>query len=169
MSKKILELLIQRIKLQLQILQIQLAIKLLKQKRTVPNLKGIRYLIVHHAAGDWSFEQVNNHHKYKWGFRSSLGYYIGYQKFIDFDGTLHIARRDNEEGAHTKGYNKVSVGICLQGNMEERKPTEAQKKTLKEEINKYKEAGLEIKMHQNFSSTLCPGKHLTQWLLGLAL
>ena len=159
--------LIQKIRLELQILQIQLAILLLKQKRTVPNLPKPKHIVIHHGGGDWGFGQVNNHHKNRWGFKSSLGFYIGYHKFINRYGKLFIARRDNEEGAHCvepgrPGYwNKNSIGICLQGNFEINKPTEAQLYTLKKELDKY---DIPTKMHREISATLCPGKHLVEWV-----
>jgi len=156
--------LIEKLKLQIQILQIQISILLLKKKLTVPDLDKPKMVIVHHGGGNLDFEGVNEYHKQKWGFRSSLGYYIGYQKFIEFNGKLYIGRQDNEEGAHTKGFNKLSVGICLQGNMEEMKPTEAQLETLKQELDRYGREGLEIKAHQEFTPTLCPGKYLMEWL-----
>src|SRR3990167_2600728 len=97
---------IQKIILQLQILQLQLRIMLLKEKLTVPNLNDPRYIIIHHGAGPLNFEQVNEYHKNKWGFRSSLGYYIGYQYFISYSGRVYQGRADNEEGAHTLMFNK---------------------------------------------------------------
>jgi len=158
---------IQKIKLQIQVLQIKLAILLLRQKRTVPNLPGPKYVVVHHGAGNWNFHHVNKSHKDKWGFKSSLGYYIGYHKWISYNGTLITARRDNEEGAHTveKGnphwWNRNSVGICLQGNTEIAQPTEAQLTTLRIELNKY---NIPIKQHREIYPTLCPGKNLSRWL-----
>jgi len=138
------------------------------QKVTYPKYK-IKGVIVHHSAGDWTFDQVNNHHKDIWGAKSSLGYYVGYHKVIDLDGTLHIARRDGEEGAHAVGgiphyYNRYYVGICLQGNFEEREPTGEQLRVLEKELDKYRRVGLEILMHRQVSATLCPGKHLIEWL-----
>lgn len=162
-----LKLLIQKIQLQIQIYQIQLAILLFKKKLTVPNLPKPKYIVVHHSAGSWSFYQVNNHHKQKWGFKSSLGFYIGYNKWIAYNGKLYTARRDNEEGAHTveKGrpgyWNKNSVGICLQGNMEIEQPTISQLITLKEEFDKY---NIPIKQHYEISATLCPGQYLKNWV-----
>jgi N-acetylmuramoyl-L-alanine amidase len=158
---------LEKIKLQIQIIQIQLKILLLKQRLTVPNLSSPKFVVVHHGADKMGFEQVNEYHRKLWNFKSSLGYYAGYHKFIEYGGKLHIARRDNEEGAHAveKGnsgwWNKNSVGICLQGNMEKEKPTEWQLRTLKRELESY---GLPVKMHCEISSTLCPGKHLKEWV-----
>ena len=38
----------------------------------MPNLNDPRYIIIHHGAGQLNFEQVNEYHKGKWGFKSSL-------------------------------------------------------------------------------------------------
>lgn len=125
-----------------------------------------RFVIVHHGGGDWNFWQANQHHKGLWNFKSSLGYYVGYQKFIEYDGTLHVARTDDEEGAHCvdpdrPGYwNNNSVGICLQGNFEKDYPHEAQIETLKKELDGYKKKGYKIKSHKDIVKTVCPGEHL---------
>jgi hypothetical protein len=172
MIKRLLKI-IEVLRLQIQIAQIRLQIKLFNEKLTTPNLKGIIRVIVHHGGGNLNFKEVNELHRKNWGFKSSLGYFIGYHKFIEFDGSLHIGRRDNEEGAHTvsKNYpphylNRTSVGICLQGNTEikNKKSIEAQLKTLKSELDKYKAKGLLIKMHCDFFPTLCPGRYLKEWL-----
>lgn len=115
MSKKMLELLIQKIKLTLQILQIQLAIKLLGQKKTVPNLPGPKFIIIHQEVGNSGFWGVDAWHKHCWGFKSSLGYYCGYQLYLDKEKRWWRARSDIEEGAHCPGHNKDSTGICVMG------------------------------------------------------
>ncbi len=169
MNKNILEKLIEKLLLQIQILQIQLKIKLLNEKRTVPNLPKPKYVILHHGAGDWSFEQVNRHHRNIWGFKSSLGYYIGYNKWIEFSGKLYIARRDNEIGAHTAVpsrpyYWNTQVGIGLQGNTNNVKQTEWQEQTLERECDEYRAKGYIIIGHWELEATICPGYYLKQWL-----
>ncbi len=160
---------LEQLKLQLQILQLQLRILLLKEKLTVPNLNNPRYIIIHHGAGDWNFEQVNRHHTEKWGFISSLGFGIGYQYFISNSGRVYQGRADNEEGAHTIGYNKQSIGICLQGNFEEEQPTPAQMDALKKLVKEKKEKYniIIVNGHQNFSNTSCPGQNLYKLIVNL--
>ena len=162
-----LKLQIQKIQLQIKILQIQLRIALLNEKLTVPNLPKPKYIVIHHGGDNANFYQINEYHKQKWGFKSSLGYYVGYHKFIDYSGQLYIARQDNEEAAHCVDpnnphwWNRNSVGICLQGNSENEQPTEFQLKTLKQELDKY---DIPVKMHYEIVSTLCPGKNLINWI-----
>ena len=160
---------LEQIKLQLQILQLQLRILLLKEKLTVPNLSSPSFLIIHHGGGNWGFEQVNKHHTDKWGFISSLGFGIGYQYFISYSGRVYQGRADNEEGAHTIGYNKQSVGICLQGNFEEEEPTPAQMDALKKLVKEKKERYniSVINGHRNFSNTSCPGNNLYKLIINL--
>jgi len=67
-----LKLQIQKIQLQIQILTIQLRIVLLKEKLTVPNLPKPKYIVIHHSASSSNFEQINQYHKSRWGFKSSL-------------------------------------------------------------------------------------------------
>ncbi len=170
MNRKQLKEQIEKIKLQLLILKLQLQIKLLRKKLTVPNLLQPKIVVVHHGGGDWNFERINNHHKNRWGFRSSLGFYAGYQKFIEFTGKLFIARRDNERGAHTVDpakpgwWNSNSVGICLQGNTELKEPLDQQFSTLKDELDAYVARGFKVMYHGQIVSTLCPGSYLKEWL-----
>lgn len=158
---------LEKLKLQLKILQLQLEVLLLQRKKTIPNLDEPKYIIIHNGGGDWSFEQVNKHHTDKWGFISSLGYGIGYQYFISYSGRVYQGRADTEEGAHTIGYNKTSIGICLQGNMMNEEPTLAQltalEKLVKEKKLRYNI--LKVNGHRDFSNTTCPGQNLYQIII----
>ena len=42
---------------------------------------------------------------------------IGYHYVIDTDGTISTGRAENETGAHVKGHNLNSLGICLVGGV----------------------------------------------------
>lgn len=42
---------------------------------------------------------------------------IGYHFVIDVDGTVETGRKEGEIGAHVKGHNMYSVGICLVGGI----------------------------------------------------
>lgn len=132
------------------------------------------YLIVHHTGGSdadplndssgFTFKQCDALHKAKWNFKSTLGFYVGYHYYIEKDGTLYQARADNEEGAHTVGYNLHSIGICLAGNFDATLPTEAQKKTLQKLlIQKSQQYGISIPNvlpHRKFANKTCFGSKL---------
>ena len=160
---------LEKLKLQIKIIQIQLQILFLRQKLTVPNLPPPTKIILHHGGGWLDFEGVNRHHKELWGFRSSLGFYVGYQYWIDRLGVISQARADNEEGAHTKGMNKLSIGVCLMGDGTKADFTIAQYNSLFILFNrlgqKYNILKSEFYGHKNFNPTICPSDRLYDWLL----
>ena len=43
----------------------------------------------------------------------------GYHDIIRRDGTLEFGRDENQVGAHVKGYNSRSVGICMVGGKDD--------------------------------------------------
>ena len=159
---------IKQLKLQIQILLIQIQIILLRQKRTVPNLSKPIKIILHHGGGWLDFEEVNVYHKMKWGFKSSLGYYAGYTYFIERDGKVTQARSDIEQGAHTKGHNRMTIGIGLMGNGVEEDFTPEQYESLKRLVDKkrlqYNISKTEIYGHNQFANTICPSDPIKKWL-----
>ena len=43
---------------------------------------------------------------------------IGYHYYITRDGQVHVGRPLWKEGAHCKGHNKHSIGICYEGGLD---------------------------------------------------
>ena len=43
---------------------------------------------------------------------------IGYHFFIDRSGTIHAGRPLEQQGAHCKGQNAHSIGICYEGGLD---------------------------------------------------
>ena len=125
-------------------------------------------LIIHHGGNNNSFYATNSYHKSKWNFKSELGFYIGYQYWIETNGKLMIGRTDEETGAHKKGWNERSIGICLRGNLETKKPTNQQLNTLRKLLQDLQKCHSipkeEIYAHQELSQTLCPGKYLMPFI-----
>lgn len=135
------------------------------------------YLIVHHTGGTdadpradtshHTFNTVNTWHRHLWGdsVKSSLGHWCGYHFFIAKDGEVTRARKLTEMGAHTKGYNDRSIGICLAGNFDVTLPTKEQEESLK---NLLQELVLELGIsaskivpHRVFSNKSCYGNRLS--------
>ena len=125
-------------------------------------------IIIHHGGNNNSFYTTNSYHRKKWNFKSELGWYIGYQWFIDNSGKLFQGRKETEEGAHKKGWNDKSIGICLRGNLEKRKPTKQQLATLRKLLQDCQKCWdipkSEIYAHKELSATLCPGKNLMPFI-----
>ena len=127
-------------------------------------------IILHHEGNSNGFDIVNEYHHQKWNFKSSLGFYIGYQIYISLDGTIHRGRTDQEDGAHTLGgWNQKSIGICLQGNTDISTPTEEQttalEKLIKEKMALYAISNNQLYCHGDLWPTTCPGKNLRNWLV----
>jgi len=156
------------------IILIQLVLKIMGKKKTFEGLLDPKAIVVHHGAGDFTFEQVDIYHRRKWGFESSLGYYAGYHYFIEFNGKVYQARQDTEEAAHTVSaakkhyWNRNSIGICLQGNTENKIQTDEQVRVLKGLIEakqlSYDIPNSKVYGHRDISPTLCPGRYLYKWL-----
>ena len=78
---------------------------------------SVRFLVVHCSATRsgqvYTAEQLECDHRAS-GFRTT-----GYHFYIRRDGTLHHPRLLGEEGAHAKGFNRCSIGICYEGGLNE--------------------------------------------------
>lgn len=116
--------------------------------------KNTSYIIIHHAeATECTIQDIHQWHlNKKW---SGCGYHY----FIRKDGSIHRGRPLNKIGAHCKGNNSCSVGICLEGNFMKYEMSEVQKQSLinlcSHLITLY--PGAEIKGHRELYSTDCPG------------
>lgn len=113
-------------------------------------------LVYHHTAiKNISPEDIDKLHKNK-GWKG-----IGYHYYIRKYGTIYKGREDEAEGSHVKGYNKKSIGVCLEGNFEEEYLTDEQIEALKK-LSIYiclKYNIKDILPHKELGNTLCPGKN----------
>jgi len=138
-----------------------------------------KHIVVHHTGGTdanpladtshHTFGVVDNWHKKLWNFRSSLGHYIGYHYFIDKTGKVTQGRADWDEGAHTRGYNSVTLGVCLAGNFDATKPSKEQEEALRELLlrlmNKHNITLENCVPHRKFANKTCYGRNLPDnWL-----
>lgn len=96
---------------------------------------------------------------------------IGYSDVIKRDGTEEEGRPLNQAGAHTKGYNKHSIGICMVGGVDENgKPdnnfTDKQWRSLERLIRYYKAQypKATIHGHNEFANKACPSFDVQEWL-----
>lgn len=140
------------------------------------------WLIIHHSGAtdanplldtsNQTFEIIDTYHKGLWNFKSSLGHYIGYHYFIDKTGKVTQGRADADEGAHTKGYNLKSIGICLAGNFDATLPTVAQTEALRDLLRKlstkYGIPASKVVPHRAFANKTCYGMKLgVKWAADL--
>lgn len=124
-------------------------------------MSPIKNIIIHHEAGSNGFWGVNEYHRQLWNFKSLLGYYMGYNYYIDKSGKVWQARTDGEETAHTKDRNFDSLGICLEGNFDYELPNTAQKLALRDLLNRkmteHAVAPNNIFPHRDYARKSCPG------------
>ena len=79
-------------------------------------MRKINLIVVHCTASPAgrhvSVADVDRLHRQR-GFRS-----IGYHYLIDIDGKIEVGRPLEQIGAHAKGYNANSIGICYVGGLD---------------------------------------------------
>lgn len=98
---------------------------------------------------------------------------IGYHYVINRSGELGEGRDIEKAGAHTKGHNKNTIGICLVGGIDgngkpENNFTVEQFDKLEELVQDilfkgYVDVGCYIKGHNEFSNKACPSFNVQEW------
>jgi len=89
---------------------------------------------------------------------------IGYHYVVDIHGCISGGRAIDKPGAHVKGHNKDSVGVCYIGGMDtDMKPkdtmTEEQEHAIRELIYALRmvtDNDISLHGHNEFSSKACP-------------
>ena len=95
---------------------------------------------------------------------------IGYHFYIDLDGTINKGRDIDKIGAHCKGHNRNSIGICYCGGVETdgKTPkdtrTQEQKDSLLNVLKTLKAMYPEavIYSHNEFAAKACPSFDATE-------
>ena len=95
---------------------------------------------------------------------------IGYHFYIDLDGTINKGRDIDKIGAHCKGHNRNSIGICYCGGVEAdgKTPkdtrTQEQKDSLLNVLKTLKAMYPEavIYSHNEFANKACPSFDATE-------
>lgn len=113
-------------------------------------------IILHHAdASNCTAEDIDRWHK-KNGWTC-----IGYHFFVKKDGTIYRGRQENSVGAHARGANSNSIGICFEGRYETEQMPDIQVEAGKELVaylkNKYNIS--KVQRHSDVCSTSCPGRN----------
>lgn len=134
-------------------------------------------IIWHHTGDSFNgqqLEKVDAYHKGLGFPQSSKGWYVGYHWFIEKSGAYIQTRRDDEIGAHTKGLNNESIGVCFAGNFDEEEPTQNQiwaaEALILDLLNQHNLTFNAIQPHRWHRDTDCPGKLLDDyWLTKVAM
>lgn len=130
-------------------------------------MREIKEIIIHCSATreghDITASIIDDWHKNK-GWKG-----IGYHYFIRLDGTIEYGRMVNRIGAHTKGKNKTSIGVCYAGgcdrdlNPKDTRTLE-QKESLLLLLTTLKKSfpNAVIHSHNDFSNKACPSFNATK-------
>lgn len=140
--------------------------------------RPIELIVVHCSATDDpetnNFEAVKELHtgdtseKMKWGTYGEISKRgwsdIGYHYFIETDGSIKAGRPESRVGAHVRGHNLYTLGVCVAGN---KVFTKEQKHTLKvflqKKIKDYHLSKDKVKPHSYFDKNkTCPNLRIPE-------
>jgi LysM repeat protein len=132
-----------------------------------------KHIVIHHSASkEGSLKSFDAYHRQKRRMENGLAYHfvIGNGKGMP-DGEIGIGDRWKKQlrGGHvtSDAQNEVALGICLVGNFDVSRPTEAQMKSLYALVSYLtRRCGVpnsEVKTHSeiNIKPTACPGKNFS--------
>ncbi len=115
--------------------------------------EDITAIVLHHSAGRGTLEDVDRIHR-KRGYTC-----IGYHCYITRNGEVNLGRPLLAVGAHAKGHNKNTIGICLEGDFRKDEPTDKQIEALTLTVKNLMRTIPTIKTiynHRDLCKTLCP-------------
>ena len=136
-------------------------------------MREIDYIIIHCAATpegrDVSTETIKSWHVDGRGWSD-----IGYHYVIELDGTIGQGRDLDRSGAHTKGQNARSIGVCYVGGLEAEKTDgkykpkdtlfgeqlDSMESLLKGLMDKYPNA--KLAGHNEFANKACPSFQVSE-------
>lgn len=129
---------------------------------TKKSKRNIKEIIIHCSdtpeGKDFTVADIRKWHKAR-GFND-----IGYHYVIYRDGTVALGRDVNIAGAHCKGHNSISIGVCYIGGHEavgkgyKDTRTDAQKRSMLELLKRLKKLypKATIHGHNEFANKACP-------------
>lgn len=124
-------------------------------------MRKITEIIIHCSATtegkDFTVEDIDRWHRQR-GFSG-----VGYHFIIRLDGSIQAGRSKRQIGAHCKGHNTISIGICYIGGLStDGKPkdtrTAAQKASLRALVELLQEEFplATVHGHNEFAAKACP-------------
>ena len=126
------------------------------------NKKNIKFLVVHcsdtNDREDLDALDIHNMHL-------SFGWEgIGYHKIIKRNGVVENGRPEFWLGAHTRGINNISLGICLIGRTKfTKKQFNSLEKVLRNWLSKYPKAKIVGHTNAILTEKTCPNFDVLSW------
>lgn len=99
-------------------------------------MRNIQYLIIH-CADTPDDRDIDIAEVRRWHMKERKWADVGYHYFIKRNGVIEKGRSEDIAGAHTSGYNSISLGICLAGGIY---PVQMKKANDLNNINHYTDA-----------------------------
>lgn len=119
-------------------------------------MREIKKIIYHCSATkegkDFNAADIDRWHK-KRGWSG-----IGYHYVVLLDGTIEMGRPVEQMGAHCRGQNRNSIGVCYIGGYDGDTRTDAQKESLNILNQYFKKVykGVTVHGHNEFANKACP-------------
>jgi len=120
-------------------------------------MRTIRKIIVHHSASPAvSLEKIDEWHRER-GFDM-----VGYHFVIQAGGMVRLGRPIDRTGAHCKGHNSDSIGVCVVGSFEDGMPVPGSQwaalvAIVGDLVRQYGLRFSDVYGHKELGLTLCPG------------
>lgn len=117
-------------------------------------MRGIAAIVIHHAAAVATLEEIDGWHLAR-GWRG-----VGYHYVVEANGRLRLGRREDEVGAHARGRNTDTIGVCVAVDARDGIPSEAwdQLVTLTRDLLRRHRLTVDnVIPHSAVSATVCPG------------
>lgn len=137
----------------------------------LPDTNRWKYIVVHHSATEVGNAELFDKGHRRRGFWNGLGYHFVIDNGSNgtADGQIETGHRWNHQmdGAHcnAKGMNQYGIGICLVGNFDKERPSQAQLDSLvwlvRQLQAKYRIPASNVLRHEDVpgKDTRCPGRH----------
>ena len=130
----------------------------------------VNKIIIHHSLTvdnqRVSWGAIRRYHMQQRGW-VNIGYQYGIE-LVDYDYEILIGRFESEDGAHTIGHNKDSVGVCVVGNFDKLQVPKRQWVPALRLVNdimwRYSLTPSDVYGHRDFADKSCPGKHFSMEL-----
>lgn len=132
-------------------------------------MREIKEIIIHCSATpegrNWKLKDVERDHKAK-GYKQ-----VGYHYVICLDGSVEIGREESMVGAHCKGHNATSIGVCYIGGLDKKMRakdtrTDEQKASLAKLVMglKFRYPSAVVRGHNYYARKACPCFDVDKWL-----
>lgn len=103
----------------------------------------------------------------RWHVRDNGWSDIGYHGVIELTGIFVPGRNDDTSGAHVRGHNHDSLGLCLVGTDKFTGPQwDTLLRTLEWWQHRHGISDADIFGHNEFANKLCPGFDVRAWVSG---